>query len=275
MREFERRRKLERYGNRIHTESERGMNARSASFDRKHTGRRRFPGNQAAQHWLRSVVINGRLTGGGSSSLDDESRRETGQAAEASQTQRPETSESQRDIRPEQGRMPLDDLTITAAPENPSTAKANAPAPQSPQSGPACPYTAELLGFVLGAANQTCTVPSGHHGASRLAQYGVSGAPSTGSLTVGEQFTALDDPYNVFSKLKPNTYTMSGGRFDDCYSLYSTSPLPPDFVLKIEQNHLIGGNIISQNRITYTASNVHVCSHSRLQGSCAFSKRCK
>ncbi len=218
-------------------------------------------GNQATQQWLSSVIIQGRL---GASSADDDSETEPAE-------QDAGAAQSSEDV--ETRANDFEDLTIIAQPGK----GANAGAPATPANSPtaSCPYTAELMGFVLGASNTTCTVPAGYNGASRLAQYRVSGAPSQGSLTVTEKFTVLDDPYGVFAALKPNSNSMTGGRFNDCYSLYTKSTLPPDFVLKVEQNHIIGNDIISKNKITFTANSVHVCSHPRLPGSCDFSKRCK
>jgi hypothetical protein len=121
-------------------------------------------------------------------------------------------------------------------------------------------------------------VPSGQFGAARLARYRVDGlAPiPSGGVTIGERFNALEDPYSLAGKLTPNQMlTDASGMFDDCYSLYSPNALPPDFVLKVEQNHLHQGQVISKNIVTYRAGqNVDVRHCRRAAGSCDFSKRC-
>lgn len=163
-----------------------------------------------------------------------------------------------------------DEIMLTAAPEAEEAEKE-----ESPAGAAACPLRADLLGFAVGPTNTNCQAPAGKFGASRLAQYIVRGAGNNSSLTVGEQFSVLDDPYNVFAALKPVSAPLTNGRFDDCYSLFTDKPLPADFVLQIEQNHLINGQIISKVRVTYTPTGVRVCQHRRLTNSCDFSKRCK
>jgi hypothetical protein len=146
------------------------------------------------------------------------------------------------------------------------------------QTGPtttaSCPYSATLLGFVVGP-RPSCVVPTGKYGAAKLAQYRLTGPTSSGNITVDEQFTKIDDPYGVYGALKPVSDQAVNGRFDDCYALYTDNPLPADFVLKVEQNHLINGQIIDKNEVTYRNDYVFVCQHQRLSGSCDFSKRCK
>jgi hypothetical protein len=96
-----------------------------------------------------------------------------------------------------------------------------------------------------------------------------------GSSTVTEQFKPLKDNYGVFGLLTPNTYTTSGNIFDDCYILASTKPLPSDLELEVEQNHLLNGQIISKNIITYTPGRVSIRSCKRQPGSCDFASVCR
>lgn len=143
----------------------------------------------------------------------------------------------------------------------------------------ACPVNAVFLSNAAGGNSKVnCQVPSGQFGAARLAQYRVAGlAPiPPGGVTIGEQFAAIEDPYKVAGKLTPNQMrTDANGMFDDCYSLYSPNPLPSDFILKVEQNHLYQAQVISRNIVTYrTDQNVDVRHCRRVANSCEFSKRC-
>ena len=139
-----------------------------------------------------------------------------------------------------------------------------------------CPVTAVFSSTLAGFEKSGCQVPSGKFGASKLARFHLTGLPDgANSVTIGEQFKAIDDPYSAFGLLKPNSFTTSGSIFDDCYLLASDKQLPPDFVLKVEQNHLLNGNIISKNEITYTADSVSFCFHQRLPESCDFGARCR
>ena len=150
--------------------------------------------------------------------------------------------------------------------------------PADPLGTTTCPVDALFLSNAAGGNSKVnCQVPSGLYGAARLAQYRVSGVSPipTGGLTVTERFTAIDDPHSLASKLTPNSMiTDANGMFDDCYSLFSPNALPPDFVLKVEQNHLYQGQTISKNVITYRSGSVDVRHCRRLPGSCDFSKRC-
>jgi hypothetical protein len=162
---------------------------------------------------------------------------------------------------------------------DPSASTEDVVADPTPLDTSACPVNAVFLSNVAGGNSKVnCQVPSGQHGAARLAQYRVNGlsAIPPGGVTISEQFSAVDDPYSIASKLKPNSMvTDSNGMFDDCYSLFSPEPLPPDFRLQVVQNHLYQGAIISKNMVTYSAgNNVDVRHCRRLPGSCDFSKRC-
>jgi hypothetical protein len=120
-------------------------------------------------------------------------------------------------------------------------------------------------------------VDKGKYGASKLAQFRVVGAPvPPGGLTVTEQFTAVDDTCGLFGLLKPVSSPTDGdGKFDDCYRLQSDHPLPPECRLTVEQNHLLNGQIISKNKITFSSDSVSFCHYDRLPGQCDFGGRCK
>jgi hypothetical protein len=141
---------------------------------------------------------------------------------------------------------------------------------------PACPVTAVFSSTLAGTEKATCQVPTGKNGVSKLARFVVHGLPdNAGSVTIGEQFQPLEDPYGVFAALKPNTFTTSGRIFDDCYLLATDKQLPDDFMLKVEQNHLLNKDIISRNQITYRLAGVSFCHYDRKRGSCDFGGRCK
>jgi hypothetical protein len=158
------------------------------------------------------------------------------------------------------------DLYISAQISSQDFAESGAPEEGSSEeamSTSSCPLTAVFLSTIVGPEKAGCQVPSGYHGASRLARFRIIGSKANdanGSVTVGEQFNVLDDPFGVIGLVHPTTYKTSAGIFDDCYMLYSTKPLPFNFVLKIEQNHLIDGQIVSKNHITYTPDHVSFCS---------------
>jgi hypothetical protein len=115
--------------------------------------------------------------------------------------------------------------------------------------------------------------PQGQFGISRLARFRVSGLGGK-EVTVGERFKVLNDPWGVAGKLTPQSSPTTNGIFDDCYSIHTDKPLPPDFELKVEQNHLVGENVISRNQITYTPDQIGFCAYSRLP-TCDFGGRCK
>jgi hypothetical protein len=142
----------------------------------------------------------------------------------------------------------------------------------------ACPVTAVFLSMVAGPQKANCLVDAGKFGAARLAEFRVIGAQTAGGggVTVAEQFTPLDDPCGLFSFLQPNSFTTdSTGKFDDCYRLQSSQPLPAGCSLKVEQNHLVGGQIVSRNQITFGANSVSFCHFDRSPGKCDFGGRCK
>jgi hypothetical protein len=171
----------------------------------------------------------------------------------------------------------------SAAPNTPADIAAPQPAPQpvTPKDAPAqtngsadCPVTAVFVSTLAGPEKAGCQIPAGAFGSSRLTRWRLMGDLPAGSATITEQFTPIEDPYNLIGAIQKGTYTTSNGLFDDCYSLAAKKALPPDFVLKVEQNHLLNGKIISKNEITFEAGGVRFCSHHRLRGSCDFSARC-
>jgi len=138
--------------------------------------------------------------------------------------------------------------------------------------------TAVFLSMVAGPQKANCQLAPGKFGAARLAEFRVIGAQSApgSGVTVTEQFTALDDPCGLYGLLQPNSFTTdSSGKFDDCYSLQSSQPLPPGCALKVEQNHKVGGQIVSRNQITFGADSVSFCHFDRSPGKCDFGGRCK
>jgi hypothetical protein len=170
---------------------------------------------------------------------------------------------------------PVGEAADTAVVE-PDSAPEPAEEAEPLQGATGCPLTADLLSFGVGNEKANCRVPEDKHGVSRLAKYMVRGHDGKTSLTVSEQFKALEDPYNVFAALKPNTYaTEKTGHFDDCYSIYTKDPLPPDFVLKVEQNHMVNGQVISKVHITFSPTGIRVCAFKRKPGSCDFKDICR
>jgi hypothetical protein len=158
----------------------------------------------------------------------------------------------------------------TASPNPQITGSEDAPVPTDTAD---CPVTAVFVATLAGPEKVGCQIPAGTHGSSRLTRWRLMGnAPA--NATIDEQFKAIDDPYNQVGAIQKGTYTTNNGLFDDCYALAAKDPLPPDFVLKVEQNHLLNGKVISKNEITFYADHIHFCSHRRLPGTCDFSARC-
>jgi hypothetical protein len=145
---------------------------------------------------------------------------------------------------------------------------------QLDDSATACPVTAVFSSTLAGTEKQTCQVPQGKQGVSKLTRYRLQGVTAGTSVTIKEQFESLEDTHKLFSKLVPNSFTTNTGIFDDCYMIASPNSLPSDLRLKVKQNHLLNSQVISENEITYTADNVAYCTHKRVRGSCDFGKRC-
>jgi hypothetical protein len=139
-----------------------------------------------------------------------------------------------------------------------------------------CPVTAVFSSTLAGQEKANCRVPDKQFGAATLARFTLHGVqPGAKSQTVTEQFKSLKDNYGVFGLLKPNSFTTSGSIFDDCYMLASPKPLPGDLELQVEQNHLLNGQIISKNIVTFTPSRISIRSCRRLPGSCDFASVCR
>ena len=165
---------------------------------------------------------------------------------------------------------------VAPGPAGPPPTKQPEDAPVQQMGAAACPVTAVFLSTLAGPEKVGCQIPSGKYGASRLTRWRVAGdLPGGGTTaTISEKFTAIQDPYNLIGAIQQGTSTTANGLFDDCYSLATDKPLPPDFILKVEQNHLLGGQVISKNEITYYPDRVAFCSHRRLSESCDFGARC-
>jgi hypothetical protein len=148
--------------------------------------------------------------------------------------------------------------------------------PQQQQQTPAPTLSPYRIHFSIAqVSNPGCRVPSGYSGAAKVAKFRVvdNNGPAA-NVTVGERFSALEDPYSVFAALRPNQYTTGrSGEFDDCYLVATRQQLPWDFRLKVEQNHLIGGLIASKQHITFTPNGVQLCVFQRSGNS--FAQRCR
>jgi hypothetical protein len=170
----------------------------------------------------------------------------------------------------------LPDVTIAAAPEEPADAS-----PEVLHELEATQYARPFTAVALIAKREiaTCKIPSNRFGASKVLKYriiDVKGQPVREAIAVGEKFTLLEGPEEYFKLLKPVAKkTDKKGFFDDCYRMYARNPLPKDIRLKIEQNHIVDGQTISKNHITYTPNSVMVCVFRRPQGQPDFEKRCK
>jgi hypothetical protein len=133
------------------------------------------------------------------------------------------------------------------------------------QSGQVSLSPFRILFSMAQVANPGCRVPDGQSGAAKVAKYRVFGPDGpAGGVTVSERFTVIEDPYNVFGQIRTATYTTGRtGEFDDCYLVATTQTLPPDFKLKVEQNHMIGGQVASKQHITWTPYGVTICVFNR------------
>jgi hypothetical protein len=98
----------------------------------------------------------------------------------------------------------------------------------------------------------------------------------TGGAKLTERFTAIEDPYGAFGILTPHAVTTDPSDiFDDCFMIASKTALPPDFRLKVEQEHLLSRSVVGKNQITDTPNQIAFCHFDRLPNSCDFGKRCK
>jgi len=153
--------------------------------------------------------------------------------------------------------------------------------PAQPTTGPACPVSAELSSFAVGlgegkGCKVNCRPASGNSGTGRLAHFRLTGLQGPGNPAIDEQFTPLEEnPPGIGALLQPVGNSAVNGLFDDCYCIESRNPLPPDFRLKAEQNHLLNGAILDKNQITFTAEGIRFCHFDRKPGGCDFGARCK
>lgn len=119
------------------------------------------------------------------------------------------------------------------------------------------PYTASAS--IASSSSEGCKVPPGNYGSAKIIKFRIldfNGKPVKENLTVGEKFASIEDNYKLSSRLVPNSYDCKKGFFDDCYRLYQPEPLPDNFRLVVEQNHLLGSEVISKNQITYTPDSI-------------------
>jgi hypothetical protein len=138
------------------------------------------------------------------------------------------------------------------------------------------PFTA-VPTFAMSAI-EGCRVPAGQHGVSKVLRFGIrdfEGRRVESRLTVDERFRLLEGPEELYRALTPNSYRTENGMFNDCYRLYSRSPLPGDLRMKVEQNHLVDGEVISKNDILYTPDNILVCAYPRPPRQRDFGARCR
>ncbi len=165
--------------------------------------------------------------------------------------------------------------TITASPGPEGEAKTPKEAAGSSSSSPH-PFTAVAL--EASTRGEGCTVPAGQHGASKCVRFRImdfQGRPVRSSLTIGEHFRRIEGPEAVYRQLTPNSYTSERGFFNDRYCLYQPTPLPSGLHLKVEQNHLVDGEVISKNHIVFTPNSILVCVFPRPAGQRDFRARCR
>jgi hypothetical protein len=141
-------------------------------------------------------------------------------------------------------------------------------------------YTHPFTAVALEARRRTehCSVPARQHGASKVVRFAIFDfrrRAVRSDLNVNEQFRKLEGPDDIFRRLSRHSRRAVRGRFNDCYRLFQSSPLPRDLRLKVEQNHLVGTEIISKNHITYTPNTILVCIFSRRSRQTSFNSRCK
>ncbi len=169
----------------------------------------------------------------------------------------------------------IDRPTITASPVPESGAKTPKEAGRSSASSPH-PFTAIALHAFM--RSEDCSVPAGQHGASKVMRFAVSdfrGRPVRSSMVIDERLSRIEGPESLYRLLTPISNTSEHGIFNDCYRLYQPAPLPNDLRLKVEQNHLVDGEVISKNHITYTPNSILVCNFPRPAGQRDFEASCR
>jgi hypothetical protein len=164
-------------------------------------------------------------------------------------------------------------VAISGGPQQPQpaatstqTQPAQAP-PQAPAAAQPQPFTAVFSIAMHGSrAHGVCNIPEQPGCFVKWAKWRLidaTGAPVMGNVTVSERFTKISGPDSIFSKLKPQSNTSDKGFFDDCYGI--CVPAGTDaFVLEVEQNHIVDGQVISKNLVTYSSSGIslRVCHRS-------------
>jgi hypothetical protein len=123
------------------------------------------------------------------------------------------------------------------------------------------PFTALFSLAQHGArAHQVCGLPDNPNCVGSWAKWRLTdatGAAVMSPTTVNEKFTKISGPDAVFNKLKEQSNTTDKGFFDDCYGLCVPDGYPA-FTLEVQQNHLVNGQIASQNLLTYSPSGVMI-----------------
>lgn len=171
----------------------------------------------------------------------------------------------------------MNQIAVTAAPRPPDKER---PEPEGAPSSNPHPFTAAA--FEAATGSQTCSVPPGLSGVTKVVRFRISdfhGQEVQGNPSVAEQFRLLEGPQDLLRKVeaqaRDRAIRSERGFFNDCYRLYGPRPLPDDFRLRVEQNHLVDGEIISKNHILYTSRNILVDVFPRLPGSREFESRSK
>jgi hypothetical protein len=142
------------------------------------------------------------------------------------------------------------------------------------------PFSA--LALEAATASESCSVPAGLSGVSKALRFRISdfhGQEVQGNPTVTEQFRPIEGPSDLFAKIEAQARNLAmrteRGFFNDCYRLYGPERLPDNLRLKVEQNHLVDGEIISKNHVLYTSSNILVNVFPRPPGKREFESRSK
>jgi len=168
---------------------------------------------------------------------------------------------------------PGEPMAISGGPQQPQPAATSTQTPpaQAPAQAPGAaqpqPFTALFSIAMHGSrAHSVCKIPEQPGCFVKWTKWRLidaAGKPVMGNVTVSEQFKKISGPDNIFNKLTPQSNTSDKGFFDDCYGI--CVPAGTDaFVLEVEQNHLVDGQVISKNLVTYSSSGIslRVCQRS-------------
>ncbi len=164
---------------------------------------------------------------------------------------------------------------ISASPQSPDPADAGI-AEKQPSNLQPRPFTAALLEARIESSG--CQIPAGQYGVSKTARFRIfdfEGKPVNTNSMISERFSKIEGPEEIYRLLTPNSKPAEKGYFNDCYRLRSSVPLPSDLRLVVEQNHLLGDEIISKNKITFTPNNILICIYPRSSGDRNFKPKCK